>query len=81
MASLSFIREVVLSKVDAMVKEFVYRASLARGLSESLASTSGGKIFSFVRIMTSSLEVIARLTMSNLAGILSAGCTWTWIGY
>lgn len=57
MASLSFIREVVLSKVDAMVKEFVYRASLARGLSESLASTSGGKIFSFVRIMTSSLRL------------------------
>lgn len=41
-------REVVLSKVDAMVKDFVYQASLAHGLSESIASTSGGKIFSFV---------------------------------
>ncbi|KAH0445911.1 hypothetical protein IEQ34_025255 [Dendrobium chrysotoxum] len=40
-------REVVLSKIDALVKEFVYRASLARGLSESIAATSGGKIFSF----------------------------------
>ena len=41
-------REVVLSNVDAMVKDFVYQASLAHGLSESIASTSGGKIFSFV---------------------------------
>ncbi|MCO5570063.1 hypothetical protein L7F22_023777 [Adiantum nelumboides] len=41
-------KEVVLSKVDAMVKDFVYQASLAHGLSESIASTSGGKIFSFV---------------------------------
>lgn len=41
-------REVVLSKVDALVKDFVYRASLARGLSESIAASAGGKIFSFV---------------------------------
>ena len=41
------LREVVLSKIDAMVKEFVYKASIARGLSESIATSSGGKIFSF----------------------------------
>ena len=46
--NVSSVREVVLSKVDAMVKDFVYRASLSRGLSESIAATSGGKIFSFV---------------------------------
>lgn len=34
-----------------MVKEFVYKASLARGLSESIAANSGGKIFSFVRLL------------------------------
>lgn len=43
-------REVVLSKIDGMVKDFVYKASLSRGLSESIASTSGGKIFSFVSL-------------------------------
>lgn len=43
----SHIRETALSKVDGMVKEFVHRASIARGLSESIASGSGGKIFSF----------------------------------
>ncbi|UZJ52103.1 hypothetical protein CBS101457_001423 [Exobasidium rhododendri] len=41
------VREVVLSKIDGMVKDFVYKASLSRGLSQSIASTSGGKIFSF----------------------------------
>lgn len=36
-----------MSRIDAMVKEFVHKASLAHGLSESIASSSGGKIFSF----------------------------------
>lgn len=40
-------REVVLGKVDALVKDFVYRASLAHGLSEGIARSSGGKIFTF----------------------------------
>ncbi|KAK0552332.1 polynucleotide adenylyltransferase [Tilletia horrida] len=40
-------REVVLGKVDKLVKEFVYRASIARGLPESHARNSGGKIFTF----------------------------------
>lgn len=44
------IREVVLSKVNSLVKDFVYKATLARGLPESIAATSGGKIFSFVRL-------------------------------
>lgn len=41
------VREVVLGKVDAMVKDFVYRASLSHGMSDSIARTSGGKIFTF----------------------------------
>jgi poly(A) polymerase len=49
------LREVVLSKIDAMVKDFVYRASIARGLSESIAANSGGKIFSFVSVNTAVL--------------------------
>ncbi|PIA18054.1 Poly(A) polymerase [Coemansia reversa NRRL 1564] len=40
-------REVVLGKIDKMVKEFVYRASLKHKLPESLASACGGKIFTF----------------------------------
>lgn len=44
-------REVVLSKVNSLVKDFVYKATLARGLSESIAATSGGKIFSFVSVL------------------------------
>lgn len=39
--------EVVLGRVDAIVKEFVYRASLAHGLPESAARSAGGKIFTF----------------------------------
>ncbi|KAL4401506.1 polynucleotide adenylyltransferase [Malassezia pachydermatis] len=39
--------EVVLGRVDALVKEFVYRASMAHGLSESAARAAGGKIFTF----------------------------------
>ena len=41
------LREVVLGKLDAMVKDFVYKASLTKGMSESLAKTAGGKIFTF----------------------------------
>ncbi|KAJ2789167.1 polynucleotide adenylyltransferase, partial [Coemansia guatemalensis] len=40
-------REVVLGKIDKLVKEFVYRASLKHKLPESLASACGGKIFTF----------------------------------
>ncbi|KAK0522976.1 polynucleotide adenylyltransferase [Tilletia horrida] len=43
----SRLREVVLGKVDKLVKEFVYRASIARGLPESAAREMGGKIFTF----------------------------------
>ncbi|CAO1634346.1 unnamed protein product [Parajaminaea phylloscopi] len=41
------LREVVLGKVDSMVKDFVYRASIAHGMSESIARLAGGKIFTF----------------------------------
>ncbi|CAO1623547.1 unnamed protein product [Sympodiomycopsis kandeliae] len=41
------VREVVLGRVDSMVKDFVYRASIAHGMSESLARAAGGKIFTF----------------------------------
>lgn len=41
------LREVVLGRVDALVKEFVYRASIRHGLSENAARASGGKIFTF----------------------------------
>ncbi|WFD42147.1 polynucleotide adenylyltransferase [Malassezia psittaci] len=41
------LREVVLGRVDSIVKEFVYRASIAHGLPESAARNAGGKIFTF----------------------------------
>ena len=40
-------REIVLGKLDKMVKEFVYRVCLRRNHSESLAREAGGKIFTF----------------------------------
>ncbi|KAJ1024188.1 hypothetical protein NDA16_003027 [Ustilago loliicola] len=43
----SKVREVILGKLDAMVKDFVYRVSIANGMSESLARSAGGKIFTF----------------------------------
>ncbi|WFD25203.1 polynucleotide adenylyltransferase [Malassezia nana] len=41
------LREVVLGHVDALVKEFVYQASIEHGLPESAARAAGGKIFTF----------------------------------
>ncbi|PWN41576.1 Poly(A) polymerase [Ceraceosorus guamensis] len=41
------LREVVLGKISGMVKDFVYRASIARGFSESAAQAAGGKVFAF----------------------------------
>ncbi|CAD6970759.1 unnamed protein product [Tilletia controversa] len=41
------LRELVLGKADKLVKEFVYRAAIARGLPESAARELGGKIFTF----------------------------------
>ncbi|KAJ2746229.1 polynucleotide adenylyltransferase [Coemansia sp. BCRC 34301] len=40
-------REIVLGKIDKLVKEFVYKASLKQKMSESLARSCGGKIFAF----------------------------------
>ncbi|KAF9290102.1 polynucleotide adenylyltransferase [Mortierella alpina] len=40
-------REIVLGKLDKMVKEFVYKVCLRRNHSESLAREAGGKIFTF----------------------------------
>src|ERR1700735_975648 len=40
-------REVVLGRVAALVKKFVRKVSLARGLSEAAADAAGGKIFTF----------------------------------
>ncbi|BGP44856.1 polynucleotide adenylyltransferase [Rhodotorula kratochvilovae] len=41
------VREMVLGRLDKLVKEFVYRASLHRGFSEAKAREAGGKIFTF----------------------------------
>ncbi|KAJ1960014.1 polynucleotide adenylyltransferase, partial [Dimargaris xerosporica] len=40
-------REIVLGKLDKMVKDFVYKVSLARNCSEADAREAGGKIFTF----------------------------------
>ncbi|KAJ2490998.1 polynucleotide adenylyltransferase [Coemansia sp. RSA 2050] len=40
-------REIVLGKIDKLVKEFVYKASLKHRMSEGLARSCGGKIFAF----------------------------------
>ncbi|KAI6018314.1 Nucleotidyltransferase, class I, C-terminal-like protein [Pisolithus marmoratus] len=40
-------REMVLGRVAALVKKFVYQVSLNHGLSEAAASAAGGKIFTF----------------------------------
>jgi len=43
----SRMRELVLGKLDKLVKEFVYKISLKRSLSEADAREAGGKIFTF----------------------------------
>ena len=40
-------REVVLGRVAALVKKFVRKVSLSRGLSEAAADAAGGRIFTF----------------------------------
>ena len=40
-------REIVLGRVSDLVKKFVYKVSITRGLSEAAASACGGKIFTF----------------------------------
>ncbi|TBU41453.1 polymerase [Dichomitus squalens] len=40
-------REIVLGRLAALIKKFVKRVSLARGLSESAANSAGGKIYTF----------------------------------
>ncbi|KAJ1859841.1 polynucleotide adenylyltransferase [Coemansia sp. RSA 2703] len=40
-------REIVLAKIDKLVKNFVYLASLKHKMPEGLARTCGGKIFAF----------------------------------
>lgn len=42
-----FHREIVLGRVAALVKKFVKKICLARGLSELAANAAGGKIFTF----------------------------------
>lgn len=39
--------ELVLGRIAALVKKFVYKISIARGLSEAAAQAAGGKIFTF----------------------------------
>lgn len=41
------IREIVLGRVAALVKKFVRKVSMDRGLSEAAANAAGGKIFTF----------------------------------
>jgi len=40
-------REIVLGRVASLVKKFVYKVGLSRGLSEQAALAAGGKIFTF----------------------------------
>lgn len=40
-------REIVLGRLAAVIKKFVYKVSIARGLSEAQASAAGGKIYTF----------------------------------
>lgn len=40
-------REVVLSKLNQIVKEFVYRVGKLKGKSDAVAREAGGKIFTF----------------------------------
>ncbi|ORY07740.1 polymerase [Basidiobolus meristosporus CBS 931.73] len=40
-------REIVLGKLDRLVKEFVYETSIKHSLPESIASEAGGKIFTY----------------------------------
>ncbi|KAJ3551100.1 hypothetical protein NM688_g4935 [Phlebia brevispora] len=40
-------REIVLGRLSSLVKRFVYKVSIARGLSEAAASAAGGKIYTF----------------------------------
>ncbi|KAI0832715.1 polymerase [Trametes gibbosa] len=40
-------REIVLGRLAALVKKFVYQVSLSRGLSESAANAAGGKIYTY----------------------------------
>lgn len=40
-------REIVLGRLAAVIKKFVYKVSIARGLSEAAASAAGGKIYTF----------------------------------
>ncbi|OCH94279.1 poly-A polymerase [Obba rivulosa] len=40
-------REIVLGRVAALVKKFVRRVSITRGLSEAAANAAGGKIFTY----------------------------------
>jgi len=44
---ISILREVVLGRVSALVKKFVRKVALDRGLSEASANAAGGKIFTF----------------------------------
>lgn len=45
--SLRINRLIVLDKLNALVKDFVYRVGLLQGLSEEQARNAGGKIFTF----------------------------------
>jgi poly(A) polymerase len=40
-------REIVLGKLDKMVKEFVYVVYVRKGYAEQIAKEAGGKIFTF----------------------------------
>jgi len=44
---LTFLRELVLGRVAALVKKFVHRVCVQRGLSEVAAAAAGGKIFTY----------------------------------
>ncbi|KXN89469.1 Poly(A) polymerase pla1 [Leucoagaricus sp. SymC.cos] len=43
----SQLREIVLGRIDELVKKFVRKVTIQRGLSESAANAAGGKIFTF----------------------------------
>ena len=47
MYAFTLFRVIVLEKLNQLVKEFVFRVSKLKGMSESAAKKAGGKIFTF----------------------------------
>lgn len=58
--------ELVLGRLDVLVKQFVIKVSLALGMSEYVARESGGKIFTFgLSFFHTRLLYLAKLQKRN----------------